>query len=194
MPRKPPRRKQESVTCPACGSEKAKIVQRSRPLHEEDVDGTFRDEITECTECGESVYSYEQAMASSRAYAVAAARARGTLTPERLYELRLSLGWSQVQMEEAFGVGEKTWGRWERGTVPLSGPAARLVWLAENDRPAFLSMCDAQRPDRQRQTKVAGSISPQGPGEKAIAFKTANVARNASFDASAAEMDAGGSV
>lgn len=177
MPRKPRRLDADTpTTCPGCGSDQARVIQRVQKFVEPDVSGTYKDEITECPACGESIFTYEQGVASDKSYAAAVARARNVPTPDRLYDLRLSLGWSQEQMNAAFGVGAKTWGRWENGIVPPSGPAARLIWLAENDRAEFLRMVDAHKPTHRRIAMVSGisgSIEPQGPGERAIGFKAA---------------------
>jgi putative zinc finger/helix-turn-helix YgiT family protein len=148
-------------------------VPRLLDVIEPDVEGKFRDEITICDACGESVFTFEQAEAHSRSYSAAVARLRNTLTPDRILDLRLSLGWPQTKMEEVFGVGPKTWGRWERGTVAPSGPAARLLWIAENDRDAFFRMAEGHDPRRQRNAKVVGVITPQGPGEQATGFSLA---------------------
>jgi putative zinc finger/helix-turn-helix YgiT family protein len=171
MPRTSRRRSPAAVVCPACGSDKAHVIQRVEQFHEPDVQGEFRDEITKCDECGEEVFTFEQAEASAKAYAAAVARARNSPSVERLFELRMNLKWSQAQMEEAFGVGPKTWGRWERGTVPLTGPAARLLWFAENDRLNFIRMVEQHTRKPAKQAKVAGSI---GLGQQASGFTAAN--------------------
>ena len=172
MPRVTRRRSTVEITCPACGSDKVQVVPRLEQFHEADVQGDFKDEITQCDACGEAIFTFEQAEAHSRAYAAAVARARNTLTPDRIFDLRMSIGWSQAKMEEAFGVGPKTWGRWERGTVAPSGPAARLLWIAEHDRSEFLRMVDAHTRKTQRNAKIVGSIAQQGPGEPAVGFRT----------------------
>lgn len=173
MPKKPIRRQSAPITCPACGSDNAQVIQRREKFHEPDVQGEFTDEITKCDACGEEVFSFEQAEAHARAYAAAVARARNAMTPDRIYALRMSLGWSQPKMEDAFGVGPKTWGRWERGMVAPSGPASRLLWLAENDRVEFLRLVDAHARKPERHAKVAGEISPQGLGARTVAFRPA---------------------
>lgn len=171
------RRSSVAVTCPACGSDKAQVVPRLEQIHEPDVQGEFRDEITVCESCGEEVFTFEQAEAHSRAYAAAVARARKTMSIERIYDLRLTLGWSQAKMEEAFGVGPKTWGRWERGTVAPSGPAARLLWIAENERSVFMRMVDSHTYKPQRSAHIVGSIAQQGPGVSAVGFAAAKPVR-----------------
>jgi putative zinc finger/helix-turn-helix YgiT family protein len=174
MPKAPRRRPPGPTVCPACGDERAQVVQRQEQINEPDVEGEFRFDITACEACGEEILSFDQAEAQARAYAAAVARARNTMTPERIHELRQSLGWSQPQMEDAFGVGPKTWGRWERGTVAPTGPAARLMWLADVDRAEFLRLVEAHQRRPIRQANVAGTIMPQGIGESAIAFRVAN--------------------
>lgn len=167
-----------AVTCPACGSDKARLAQRLEEFHESDVHGEYRYEITECDECGEEILSFEQAETQSRAYAAAVARARGTPSSERFLELRMTLNWSQTRMEDAFGVGPKTWGRWERGMVAPSGPAARLLWIAENDRQAFFRMVESHTNQPERSIKVVGSIARQGINEPAVGFSTPKITRS----------------
>lgn len=163
------------TVCPACGDGAAQVIQRHEKLTEPDVEGEFRYDITRCELCGEEILTFDQAEAHARAYAAAVARARNAMTPDRIHELRQSLGWTQPQMEDAFGVGPKTWGRWERGTVAPTGPATRLMWLAENDRSEFHRLVDAhQRPSLKSSKWVAGSIVQQGIGESAVAFKRAS--------------------
>lgn len=167
-----PRRSDLTPTCPACGNN-ARIAQRLEAFHEPDVQGDFRYEITECEACGEAVLSFEQAEAYERAYAAAVARARNTMNGDRIRELRLRLGKSQTEMEEAFGVGPKTWGRWERGAIAPPGPVARLMWLAEKYPDVFWQMSDAHSRQPQRHMKVAGQIVPLGVGERSIVFRPA---------------------
>ena len=175
MPRPHIRRPDAPTVCPACGDDKARIVQRLEPLFEPDVVGDFRYEITACDACGEEILSFEQAEAHARAYAAAVARARGAMTPDRIYELRQSLGWTQENMQEAFGVGPKTWGRWERGMVAPTGPATKLMWLAENNRAAFLQLVDAHRRAPSLSASVVGTIAPQGAGEAAVWYRRSGI-------------------
>lgn len=174
MPRHPSRRTNAPTICPACENDKARVEQRIESIHEPDVVGDFWYDITACDVCGEELLSFEQAVAHARAYAATVARARNSMLPDRIYVLRHALGWSQGQMEEAFGVGPKTWGRWERGTVAPTGPAAKLMWLAENDRSAFLRLVDAHRRQPRRTTQVVGTIVQQGIGEPAAWFRPAS--------------------
>jgi putative zinc finger/helix-turn-helix YgiT family protein len=172
MPRISRRRSPTVVTCPACGSDKAQVVQRVEEFHEPDVRGDFKFEITLCDACGEEILSFEQAEAYSRAYTVAVARARNAPSHERFVDVRMRLGWTQPRMEEAFGIGPKTWGRWERGAIPPSGPALRLLWLAENNPSEFHRLVDAHTHQPQRSAKVVGSIAQQGLGSPAVGYKT----------------------
>jgi putative zinc finger/helix-turn-helix YgiT family protein len=146
-------------------------------FHEPDVSGDFKAEFTQCDACGETLLSFEQAETFSRSYAAAVARARGAITPERILEARLKLGWPHPRMEEAFGVGPKTWGRWERGTVSPSGPATKLLWLLENDKEAFLRLVEAHDPKKLKHVKIVGSIMQQAPGEEAVGFTHAKTLR-----------------
>lgn len=172
------RRSGSPVVCPGCGSDEARVIQRRETFHEPDAQGDFLYEITQCDACGEELLSFEQAEAESRAYAAAVARARGAMTADRIFDLRMRMGKSQTEMEAAFGVGPKTWGRWERGEVVPTGPAVRLMWLAENRAEVFAQLAEAQNPNRKH-VMVVGAIEPQGPGEEPVAYRISKPARKA---------------
>ena len=57
------------VPCPACRSDDLEVIRRDGSVSGGMV--SFPDELTRCTGCGEEFYTYEQSMASSRAYATA---------------------------------------------------------------------------------------------------------------------------
>ena len=99
---------------------------------------SFPAEISACADCGEEFYTYEQSLAHSRAAATAVREAQGLLSPERIRAARMRMGMTLPQFEHAMGVGAKTVGRWERGTVAPSRAANGMLWLAERHPDVFL--------------------------------------------------------
>lgn len=175
-------REAHQTTCPGCGSDRAKVVQRTVEFSEDGASGTFSDEITVCDECGEELYSYDQAVAHSRAYSAAVARSLGRFTDDRIRELRLQFGLPQTAMEKAFAIGPKTWGRWEKGTVPPGGPATGLMWVAEQYPSVFrelLAMRSLAREDRD----VIAAIVPMGPMTAPIVMRNPEVVKTEAVEA-----------
>ena len=118
------------MRCPMCGRGTLRAIAHARTVAADD--GTqlsFRDEIMGCSECGETHYTHEQALGSSRARAGALRRHAGLLTPDEIRAFRESLGLSQSELEHLLGTGSKTVVRWEKGTVCQSRAADRLLRL-----------------------------------------------------------------
>ena len=133
------------VPCPACRSDDLEVIRRDGSVSGGMV--SFPDELTRCTACGEEFYTYEQSMASSRAYATAIREAEQFPSPEAIRQTRLDLGMTQEQFERALGVGKKTVVRWERGTVPPSRAAGGMLWLAARHPEVFLEFARMINPD-----------------------------------------------
>lgn len=49
------------------------------------------------------------------------------MSPAEIREKRKSLGVTQGQAGRLFHVGDRTWRRWEGGTLPMDGTAERLL-------------------------------------------------------------------
>ena len=52
-------------------------------------------------------------------------------TPERIHAIRVRLGLKQGQFADVLNVSDKTVKAWEQGINPPSGPALRLLQIAE---------------------------------------------------------------
>lgn len=52
-------------------------------------------------------------------------------TPEQIHAIRLRLGLKQSQFADVLNVSDKTVKAWEQGINPPSGPALRLLQIAE---------------------------------------------------------------
>lgn len=130
--------KASSEMCPGCRGGPVEVVQRTA----EHLDGTLRvsfpDEVSRCTDCGEVFYTYEQSLAHSQAVTAALRDDRSLMSRERIRAARVNLRMTIPQFEQAMGVGMKTVGRWERGTVPPSRAANGMLWLAERYPEIFL--------------------------------------------------------
>lgn len=125
-------------SCPHCGSEEIVVVPRAGEYIDGESHIPYPDEVSQCSACGEEFYTYEQSLANSRAITAAVAEANGFLTPERIRRTRVRLGMSQPQFEQSLGVGPKTVGRWERGTVSPGRAANFALWVAEQHPEVFL--------------------------------------------------------
>jgi DNA-binding transcriptional regulator YiaG len=58
------------------------------------------------------------------------------VTPEELKRGRRQLGMSQTELAEKIGVHGMTVSRWERGTIKVPAPIARLIELLMRERHA----------------------------------------------------------
>ena len=120
----------QATQCPRCGKEALRAVSQTRLVAADD--GTFlkyRDELTECSACGERFYTHKQSLASSRARAGALRQHAGLLTPAEIRAFRARSGLTQLHLELLLGTGRKTVVRWEKGTVCQSRAADRLIRL-----------------------------------------------------------------
>ena len=124
--------------CSMCGTGRVEVVKRTAEYFDGSIRVSFVDELSKCDSCGEEFYTYEQSQAHSRALAAALRAAHKLPSPERIREVRVSLGMTQAQFEQAMGVGPKTVGRWERGTVVPGSAARGMLWLAEHHPDVFL--------------------------------------------------------
>lgn len=80
-----------------------------------------------CSSCEN--LSYQGSQISDHEYAVAAAECElaGLLSPKDLCRIRLKYKFKQTEMEQILSTGPKTWTRWERGKVPHSKAADKLI-------------------------------------------------------------------
>jgi HTH-type transcriptional regulator/antitoxin MqsA len=84
-------------------------------------------EYMQCTACGEVYFLPGQMQALQKAAATRIREEEGLLAPEEILALREEMGISQASFEILLGVGEKTAGRWERGTVFQSRAVDTLI-------------------------------------------------------------------
>lgn len=142
--------------CDSCGSESLRIVHRMSEYVSGDIRVSYPDEITTCEACGDSFYSRAQMENRSRSITAAISEAQRLFTPLRIKRARTALNMSQAQFEQALGLGKKTVGRWERGTVPPSQAANFALWVAE------------QHPRVVMEYSSAGSAHTSAPDDRSI--------------------------
>ncbi|MCA1667228.1 MAG: helix-turn-helix domain-containing protein [Thermomicrobia bacterium] len=65
------------------------------------------------------------------------AAATGPYSPEQIHAIRIRLGLKQSQLADVLNVSDKTVKAWEQGINPPSGPALRLLQIAERHPEVF---------------------------------------------------------
>ena len=119
--------------CPKCGQ--AGVQERVAPFAFEHggKSMSIEDRQMFCENCGNISYAGKQI--SDHEYAVARAirEAEGLLSAEELRRIRSKYRLRQTDMEQMLSVGPKTWTRWERGKVPQSKAADKLIRLIAED-------------------------------------------------------------
>lgn len=118
----------QNTTCPICGSNNTA---------ERLTDGIL---LSACGDCFFEFSSSEQIRESQCLRAEKIAAVRGLFSPAEIKAIRKSYRLKQPQFEKALGVGKKTVIRWEAGTIPPSGAANSLLWIAQNERSAFAAL------------------------------------------------------
>lgn len=86
-------------------------------------------EFYQCSQCGDSYFTLEQADAARRLASEAIRRQEGLLLAGEITALRKGLGMSQDAFQHLLGKGKKTVVRWEAGAVFQSKTADRLMRL-----------------------------------------------------------------
>lgn len=119
----------ESVhTCALCAGEvrrehtRVTVASRGLPVV---VEGHY----LKCVQCGEVQFEPGEMDDVLRKAASNARAQSGLLAPEEVKAIRDHLDLKQSEFEQLLGVGEKTVGRWERGTVAQSATADSLLRL-----------------------------------------------------------------
>ncbi len=106
------------VTCAVCDSERAKKIRKKFEARYNQVPVVIENaEMYQCEACGEEFFTAEQSRELSRQIKNQVREGLGLLSPESILAIRKSLGLSQSELEELFGLGEKVVTRWENGRV-----------------------------------------------------------------------------
>ncbi|MCO4101681.1 MAG: helix-turn-helix domain-containing protein [Gemmatimonas sp.] len=133
----------QDFKCPMCSSDNTTTAGAS----------TQADSFT-CAACGFEFSTFEQVAGAQRARVAQRALELGLFAPAEIKGIRDSYGLTQEQFERALGVGRKTVVRWERGTIPPSGAAHSLLWMAKFERTAFVALARKNGVDASPRTTV----------------------------------------
>lgn len=164
--------------CPRCQGTNAATFRRPEAVDRRRPGLTFIDELSQCPDCGAEFYTFDQATASSQARTAAIRNADSLVSPEDIRSARLRLNMSQPEFELALGVGKKTVGRWERGTVPPSGGANIGLWLAVYHPDQFLEYARPRLPQLPEPFVMAvGTSHPQATTAVATTIKGSGIKR-----------------
>src|SRR6478609_4691212 len=119
--------------CPKCGSDRLRDEVADFTVAQDGKSEVIKDRRMVCAACG--TVSYQGDQIAEHEYAVAAAirRMDGLLSAEDLRRIRSRYRLKQTDMEQILSTGPKTWTRWERGKIPQSKPADRLIRALADD-------------------------------------------------------------
>lgn len=114
------------MACPICGESQVRGV---RPMEINykglskmvDMPGLY------CTSCGEGVLSGKDTKESERALAELKARHANVYTPDEIKEIRKSLHLNQLEAGKVLGGGERSFQRYEAGSITVSKPMHNLL-------------------------------------------------------------------
>jgi HTH-type transcriptional regulator/antitoxin MqsA len=119
-------------TCFACGGE-AHLVTGEQTVQVGYRSVVVVGEFMRCSQCGEVYFLPGQMDAIQRTAADQARTEAGALTGGQIRAVRERLGLSQSEFEKLLGVGPKTAGRWERGTVFQGAAVDTLIRIIDED-------------------------------------------------------------
>lgn len=122
-----------SRMCSVCGASAMEEVTAEYTVEHNGQRRVFSERRMNCHECQN--VSYVGAQVSEHELAVAAAirDIDGLLSAEQLLIIRTKYKLKQTDLEQMLSTGPKTWTRWERGKVPQSKPADKLIRLMAED-------------------------------------------------------------
>ena len=120
--------------CLACG-EPSSVLEKVVPLKVESggKSTVIQDRRMVCDKCGNVSYVGAQISEHERAAAAAIREIEGLLSADELQRIRAKYRLKQTDMEQMLSTGPKTWTRWERGKVPQSKAADKLIRLIAED-------------------------------------------------------------
>jgi putative zinc finger/helix-turn-helix YgiT family protein len=117
----------------ACGE--VAVEERAGPFTVEHNGKTaiIQDRRMVCASCGNVSYQGTQISEHELAVGTAIRQMEGLLSPQELSRVRLKYRFKQTDMEQMLSTGPKTWTRWERGKVPQSKAADKLIRVIAED-------------------------------------------------------------
>ena len=118
-----------SDPCIACGEGQHQTRRMDYHVEHNGQTRVVGDERTVCNHCGQISYVGAQISRHELAVAAAIREIDGLLSADELRAFRTRYGLKQTDLEAMLSTGPKTWTRWERGKVPQSKTADKLVRL-----------------------------------------------------------------
>lgn len=119
--------------CSACGASPLEPRVEAYRVEHDGKAMEIQDSRMVCPGCGVVAYVGEQISRHERAVADAIRTMHGLLTARELEQIRTKYRLRQTDMEQILSTGPKTWTRWERGKVPQSKAADKLIRLIAED-------------------------------------------------------------
>lgn len=130
--------------CANCGNDAVQETTVPYLVEHNGKSKSIEDVRMRCPACENLSYQGDQISRHERAVAGAIRELEGLLSPDELYRIRSKYRLKQSDMEHMLSTGPKTWTRWERGKVPHSKSADKLIRLiAESPEVARRLMEDA---------------------------------------------------
>ena len=122
-----------SRMCSVCGANTLEEVTAEYIVEHNGQRRQFDERRMQCSQCHNVSYAGAQASEHELAVAAALRNIDGLLSAEQLLGIRNKYRLKQTDMEQMLSTGPKTWTRWERGKVPQSKPADKLIRLMADD-------------------------------------------------------------
>jgi putative zinc finger/helix-turn-helix YgiT family protein len=136
--------------CAVCGNEAMEEVTVPLTIEYAGRTKTIQDRRMRCSVCETLCYQGSQISEHEEAVAAAERELGGLLSPQELCQIRLKYKFKQTEMEQMLSTGPKTWTRWERGKIPQSKAADKLIRVI------------AEYPDVARKLmEQAGVVNPE---------------------------------
>lgn len=119
--------------CVACDSERAEERHGQRTVNVGSYELTLPDRFMHCLECNEDFHTGEQSRKFDLAVVEERRRREGLLAGADIRRIRHALGFSQIDLENALGIGPKTIARWETNLGVQSKAIDNCLRLIELD-------------------------------------------------------------
>ncbi len=170
--------------CIACGEGEQRTCRAEYRVEHNGQTRLIEDERSVCDHCGQISYVGDQISRHELAVAAAIREIDGLLSADELRAFRTRYCLKQTDLEAMLSTGPKTWTRWERGKVPQSKTADKLVrLLAANPGVVRKLMSEAKVSNPEAEAAVSKAESEMltaavAEAEKALGDRSANEFQN----------------
>jgi len=142
------------VTCPVCGTGKAKVVKQPyQAKYNGEIVVLPSVEMFHCDSCGEEFFAPGQAKALSIAVKNEVRRKLGLLPPEKIVAIREKLDLTQSDLERLLDLGQKVVTRWESGRVVQPSTADTILRMLDRDPKGLSTLKEIEKLREQAQRK-----------------------------------------